>query len=293
MNVNFPNTIIVLLLVLSITTPTWSASSVPDKPQSVSISFGAEYASGNYGTDSTTRSVYMPLNVTWSPDKRFDVGVEIPFLYQSNSNVTTSLFNTSQSTVTAETTLRGGPGGNSGTVLQQPGGPGATSGSTGSDVSGLGDIILRAGYILHEENTSLPQVRMSVFVKTPTASESDGLGTGKFDFGGGLDLTKWYGDLHLTGEALYTYQGRVSGFDLQNYFSYTGGVGYLLWEKLEPMVLVKGATSPSGYSDALLEARGRILWSLNDTTLLDLYGSRGFSDSSPDYGGGVSVIYSF
>jgi hypothetical protein len=282
-----------LFFVVSVSTLSWSASSIPDKPQNASISFGTEYATGKYGTDSRTRSVYMPLTVTWSPNERFDVGVEIPFLYQSNSNVTTTLFNSSQSTPAAKTVLRGGPGGNGGMILQQQTSSTSITGSTESDVSGLGDVILRAGYILFEGNNALPQLRMSGFVKTPTASDSDGLGTGKFDFGGGLDLGKWYGDLHLTGEALYTYQGRVSGFDLKNYFSYTAGVGYQLLESLEPMVLVKGATAPSGYSRNLLEARGRILWSLSYRTTIDLYTSRGFSDSSPDYGGGISVIYTF
>lgn len=293
MTVNHLYVTVALVLAMISATPAWSVSSVPDKPQNASISLGAEFASGTYGTDATTRSVYMPLIATWSPNDRFDFGIEIPFLYQSSSNVTTSLFSTSQNTAAAQTTLRGGPGGNRTAILQQQTGTSAATGTAQSDVSGLGDIILRAGYVLLVEKSPLPQLRMSLFVKTPTAAASDGLGTGKFDYGGGLDLTQWFGDLHLTGEIQYTWQGKVSSFDLKNYFSYTAGVGYQLLESLEPMLLVKGATAPSGYSDNLLEARGRLIWSASDTTQLDLYGSRGFSDSSPEYGGGIAVIYSF
>jgi len=130
-------------------------------------------------------------------------------------------------------------------------------------------------------------------VKFPTANSSDGLGTGEFDAGAGLEATKWFGNLHLTGEGLYTWQGKADGFGLKNYFSYTAGVGYQLFERVEPMLIIKGATAPSSYSGNLLEARARIFWSITDTTALDLYGSRGIADNSPEYGGGLAVLYSF
>ncbi|MEI6208491.1 MAG: transporter [Desulfuromonadales bacterium] len=288
---------VALLLTMVCSNRVSAFSTVSEKPQTASVSFGAEFASGSYGTASTIRSVYMPLIATWSPHERFDIGIEVPFLYQNSSNVTTDLYRNSQSPTTAKTTASGGPGGGSGNYqLQQAGGVTTASTSSGlpnSDVSGLGDIVLRGGYILLFENNSMPQVRTSLFVKTPTASVSNGLGTGEFDFGGGFDLTKWFGDLHLAGEMLYTCQGRVSGFGLNNYVSYSGTVGYQITHSIRPMLVLKGATAPSIYSDDLLEARARINWALTDTTSLDLYGSRGISESSPDFGGGISVIYSF
>ena len=122
---------------------------------------------------------------------------------------------------------------------------------------------------------------------------SEGLGTGEFDIGVGIEATKWFGNLHLTAEGFYTYQGKADGFGLKNYFSYTTGVGYQLTKKIQPMLLVKGATAPSTYSGNLLEVRARVIWALTGTTSLDLYGSRGIADSSPEYGGGLAVIYSF
>jgi len=280
---------VALFLAIAFREPVSALSTTPDKPQTASISLGAEFASGTYGTDSTTRSVYVPLIATWSPNERFDVGIEVPFIYQSSSNVTSSLYSTSQSTTTTTAAAKGGPGGNSAAIL----GNSSASGSSSSDVSGLGDIILRLGVIALFEGDKAPQLRPSLFVKFPTASTSDGLGTGEFDFGVGVDASKWYGDLHLIGEGFYTWQGKADGFGLKNYFSYTAGVGYQLTKSVEPMLLVKGATAPSSYSGDLLEARARVIWSLTDTTMLDLYGSLGIADSSPDYGGGLSVIYSF
>lgn len=278
---------------MSIWTGSAGALSTPaEKPQSASISFGAEIASGTYGTETTTRSVYMPLIATWYPNDRCDIGIEIPFLYQNNANVTTNLYQTSQQ---GTTVTKGNPDGSSGPFQQSgAGGPGgkAATDSSGA-VSGLGDIILRFGTIVLFEGKATPQIRPSLFVKIPTASTDNGLGTGKFDAGIGVDLTKWLDDVHLLGEGYYTWQGKADGFALNNYFSYSGGVGYQLTGNFEPMVLVKGATAPSDYSSELLEVRIRAILSLSRSTFLDMFGSRGIADSSPEFGGGIAIIYSF
>jgi hypothetical protein len=275
------NAAVMLSLAIACATPAWALSTEPEKPQTASVSLGAEFASGSYGTGSTIRSLYLPLIVTWSPNDRFDLGVEVPFVYQSGSNVTTGLYNSAaaQNATAAKTTAKGGPGGN--------------GGSPGSGVSGLGDIILRFGAVALAEAAKLPQLRPSLVVKCPTADASAGLGTGAFDVGIGVEASKWFGNWQLIGEGFYTYQGKAAGFDLKDYFSYTAAVGHQLTDTLKPMLLLKGATAPSEASGGLLEARARLIWSLSGTTSLDLYGSRSLTGNSPDYGGGLSVIYSF
>lgn len=283
-----------LLLTAMWAEPLFALGTTPDKPQNASISLGAEYASGKYGTDKTTRSMYLPLIATWSPNERVDMGIEIPFLYQNNANVTTDLYRKNQQSTTA---AKGGPTGANGAFLQQgsggPGGSTASGDASDASVSGLGDIIVRLGAIALQEGVRAPRIRSSLFIKLPTANSSDGLGTGEFDAGIGVDLTKWYNDLHLLGEGVYVWQGRAAGFGLKNYFSYTAAVGYQLTADLEPMVMVTGATAPSDYSSELLELRVRLIWSLTGATTLDLFGSCGIADSSPDYGGGIALIYSF
>ncbi len=286
-------------LILSAPFSVMAASGTPEKPQTASISLGAEYASGKYGTDSRIQSYYMPLIATWSPSELFDIGVELPFIYQSSSQVTTSLYTVSQGSATTNSAVssatgaaaKGGPGGTSGGGQQT--GNGSTGNGVSSDVAGLGDIILRMGVIALKESTAFPQIRPNLAVKCPTADTSLGLGTGEFDFSAGLELTKWIGDLHLTGEGVFTYQGRAQGFDLKNYISYTAGVGYQVTDYFEPMFVVKGATPPSSYSSELLEMRIRAIWMLSSTTSLDLYASKGLTDNSPDFGGGITIGYSF
>lgn len=284
----------ILLLLLFSGNASWGEEIIGKQPVA-SVSIGVEYSSGSYNTDSKTRSVYIPLIASWYATERLDMSVELPFIYQSSSRVTTSLYQTAATTNSQTVARRGGPGGmmSTGTAAAGTATSYATSSRSNSAVSGLGDIILRAGYVLFFENSALPQVRPSIFVKTPTASISDGLGTGEFDFGGGFDVNKWLGSLRLAGEALYTYQGKVSGFGLKNYLSYTGIIGYQVTRSIQPMLIIKGATAPSYYSDDLLEARGRLYWDITPTTALDLFAAKGISKSSPDYSGGLTLIYSF
>lgn len=285
---------IALLLALTVSTSALASSALPvSETTTAALSLGAEFASGQYGTDSTVRSLYLPLIATWLPTERWDISIEIPLIYQTSSHVTTELYRSSQGTMTATAAAYGGPGGNSGGGSQLEAGSSSSSVSSASDVSGLGDILLRAGFIAHFEGSNTPQLRPSLFVKFPTASTKDGLGTGEFDAGIGVDASQWFGNVNISGEGVYTWQRKAAGFGLKNYASLTTGVGYQLTENVRPILILKGATAPSTYSDSLLEVRARVLWFLSNRTALDLYASRGLTESTPDYGGGMTVSYSF
>lgn len=284
------------VLVLSVSmfsAVSWSAD-LSGKEPAASISIGAEFSSGTYNSATTTSSLYIPLVVSWYPTERLDMSIEVPYVYQSSSQVTTSLYQNNAAVTSQQTVARrGGPGGMiSNTTSSTVGSTSSVNGNRHA-VSGLGDIILRTGYIPVFEQGNIPQLRASLFVKTPTASVSDGLGTGEFDYGGGFDLSKWFGDFHLAAETSYTWQGKIDGYGLKNYFSYTLVTGYQITRNLRPMLVLKGASAPSEFSDHLRELRARMVWNLTSRTSLDSFISRGLSDSSPDYGGGISAVYSF
>jgi hypothetical protein len=283
-----------IIFLLSFSNPSYCIE-LSEKPPVASFSIGAEYSSGNYDSDSTTRRTYVPLVFSLYPYERLDVSIELPFIYQNSSGTSAS------NTTTAKTVARGSSGSGasinagvpnvtllSNTVQNSP-----NTSTHNASVSGLGDIILRGGYILFVEENSMPQIRTSMLVKTPSASVSDGLGTGEFDFGAGLDLTKWFGSLRLAGEAVYNYQGKVAGWGLKNYLNYSCTVGYQATKSIQPMLVVNGASALSANSDDLLEVRGRIFWNISQITAIDIFASRGISSSSPDYAGGLALIYSF
>ena len=94
---------------------------------------------------------------------------------------------------------------------------------TNQSESGLGDITLKVGYILLPEKDYLPQVRPIAFVKFPTADKNKALGTGEFDEGFSVEVSKWFGDWNPFAEAGYTVQGKSSQLALKNYLAYNAG----------------------------------------------------------------------
>ena len=143
------------------------------------------------------------------------------------------------------------------------------------------------------EGESMPQLRPSLFVKCPTADKNANIGTGEFDMGLGLEASKWFGKINLMGELFYVYQGKADGWGLKNYLGYKAGVGYQLTDDIRPRLLVKGDSGSTDYGEVLFEARAQVVWSFSKTTALDLFVARGFTDSSPDFGSGISVVYTF
>ena len=285
---------IAILLFTAVLSSTGAHAAEEESFPTASVSLGVEYASGKYGTDITTDTVYMPLMVTWFPTPRLDVGAEIPFVYQSSSLVTTDIFRTPQVNGAAKAVARrGGPGGVGGNqAAASSNGAGAAEPAT----YGMGDIILRIGYVALVEGLRAPRIRPSLFVKFPTAStatERDGLGTGEFDAGAGVEMSKWFDDLIVTAEAFFNYQGKAAGMGLKNYASYTAGAGYQLTDRFLPLLLVKGASKPAEDATDLLELRAKGIYEITRKSGIEMYASKGITDSSPDYGGGVTMYYNF
>ncbi len=74
-----------------------------------------------------------------------------------------------------------------------------------TSTEGLGDIILKGGYDLLEEPEQPFNLSAVAKIKLPTANKDDGLGTGEFDEGVGLEASKrldsrwtFLGDLYYT-----------------------------------------------------------------------------------------------
>jgi hypothetical protein len=254
-----------------------------------SIGQGFEFSSGKYGTNTRTDTIYAPFTVMASPTDHLGLSLEIPFVYQSNGNVVSSL-------------TRGGVQGNKSMMLPAVGmsgmsgfGSGTSSSSPGMNQSqeGLGDITLRAGYVLVSENESMPQIRPTVFVKFPTADKNKSLGTGEFDEGAAVEISKWLGSWNPFVEVGYTVQGKSAQLALKNYMAYNAGVGYQVAESFRPILLVKGATSPADGASSLLEIRLKLKYQATTHTGIEGYLAKGITTNSPDYGTGISVFYDF
>jgi len=256
-----------------------------------SVGLGFEFASGSYGTGTRTESVYAPVTAAFYPNERIGFSVEIPFLYQSNGNVNTSVYSGPQG---GKTMMM--PAGNAmGNMGGSPGtGTGALSPANGQQSPyGLGDITLKAGYLLVVEGPVMPQVRPSLFVKFPTADSGKALGTGEFDGGLALELSRWLDKWNAFAEAGYTVQGKSARLPLRNYLTYNAGAAYQLTESFRPILYIKGATPPADNSSALLEVRLKLKYQATRHTGMEGYLAKGVTSNSPEYGSGLAVFYDF
>lgn len=241
-----------------------------------SVSLGFDFASGDYGTDQTTDSYRIPLTLGFTPTEQLDIALVIPYLYQNNRSTVPlggMRFSTHNSGTDTETGM-GGMGG------------GSTAVSTNDSQSGLGDITLTAGYILIPEAEKTPMLRPLVYAKLPTADEDKGLGTGAYDFGGGLSLAKGFGDWFAYAEALYIAPGSTSSFNPNNYWTYLASTSYRVTERLVYGIDLSGATSAFDASAEALEVQLEVNYWTSQRASVGGYVAKGLSDGSPDYGVG-------
>jgi hypothetical protein len=92
---------------------------------------------------------------------------------------------------------------------------------------------LRGRYYLLDEQGLVPTVAVTAKIKFPTANRDQGLGTGEFDEGLGMELSKKFGTA-WTGfvDVGYTNLGDPPDVDLHNQWNYDFGVGYYFSKQL-------------------------------------------------------------
>ena len=256
----------------------------------VTTSLGFEFASGDYGTGTRTQSVYAPLTVSVAPTQRLGFSLEIPFVYQSNSAVNTGVLLGSRGMMSGMqkgVAAMNGPQGSGGTMSS------GSSGNSGGAASGLGDITAKAGYVLVPEGELMPRVRPYLFVKFPTGDENKALGTGAFNEGGAVELSKQLGYWYTFAEAGYTFQGHSSVLSLKDYFTFDAGAGYAVTDRLLPMLVVKTSTSPIEGASGQLETRLKLKYLATPKISIDGYVGKGWTRSSADYVSGISVSYDY
>ena len=265
-------TVVLALAALLVAAPSFAAAA-----KQYALGLGVDFASGDYGTDTTTRSVRVPLTVDYFATDRLDFELIVPYLYQNNSN-----------TVFAGgmrfPTNRGGGGG---------GGMMPSGANASSSQSGLGDTTLTAGYLLQKESASLPAVRPLLYLKFPTGDKDKGLGTGEFDLGAGLGASKWFGPWYTFAEGRYIFQGSNSDLGLKDYATLEGEAGYRVTRRFLPSLDLWYSTAPSDAASDQVEARVKGKYWVADDVRLDGYLGKGLSNQAADFEAGVAVFYSF
>ncbi len=265
-----PATVALVLAALLVAAPSFAAAA-----KQYALGLGVDFASGDYGTDTTTRSVRVPLTVDYFATDRLDFELIVPYLYQNNSN---TVFAGGMRFPTG----RGGGGG-----MMQSGV------NASSSQSGLGDTTLTAGYLLQKESDTLPAVRPLLYLKFPTGDEDKGLGSGEFDLGAGIGASKWFGPWYTFAEGRYIFQGSNSTLGLKDYATLEGEAGYRMNRRFLPSFDLWYSTAPSDAASDQVEARLKGKYWVSDAVRLDGYLGKGLTSQAADFTVGGAVFYSF
>ncbi len=163
-----------------------------------------------------------------------------------------------------------------------------------SDADGIGDLRLKGKYYAIEETDDAPGVDLTGQIKFPTASENDGLGTGRFDAGVGTELFKKIGSFLTFGEIGVLFRDRPSGSTIKTTrLDYAGGIGYPFTERFTAYVSLEGSTKTNTGAEPPLEAVLSGTYKITETVSTNVFLLAGLTDGSPDYGGGVGLTLRF
>jgi hypothetical protein len=246
-----------------------------------SLSAGADYSSGKYGTDTTTDIWSVPVAAAYQTD-RWTFKLTVPYINISGAgNVIPGVGKVNNGNP------KGRGRGNGGGTTPVPGT--AASGSA----SGLGDITASAGYQLFASTDRTFGLDLTGKVKFGTADENKGLGTGKNDYGLSLDTYKVSGDWTAFGGVGWMKYGSSQYIQLKNGFNANIGADYKLGasDNIGAYYYYRERIADTGASQSELTA----YWNhkFNDSLRVQAYALAGFADGSPDYGVGASLKYSF
>lgn len=225
------------------------------------VSSGVDYSRGNYGAPTTSETWYVPVVAKYETGRML-YKLTIPYLRITNPSV--------------------GPDGE-----PLPGG-------CGSVEKGLGDTVASASFALLDGSRGDGLILdLTGKVKLPTADEENCLGTGKTDFSAQFDLTQAFGAVSGFATLGWKKFGDPSETDLQDPIFAT--LGFVT--RLAPATSVGAAydwrQKVIADGDEIQEFTLFLTQRLSPSWKVQLYALKGFSDASPDSGGGLLLSHSF
>lgn len=244
-----------------------------------SLGVGADYSSGNYGTDTTTKIFSVPVSARLNAGN-WSYKASLPWMrVEGDPNVVPGLG--SVVNLNPRGRGRGGLGGIGGDPVAEDG-----SGSA----SGIGDLRLAATYSF---DTGGPVgIDVTGNAKIATADEDKGLGTGANDYGIAVDLFRDFDGTVLFGGAGYTSLGDSTYIDVDSVLNANVGVSRRAGNgSIGAMYDWREAASAS--ADDRSEVTGFYSFPTGASTKMQVYATGGLSDGSPDWGAGVSLTAGF
>jgi len=225
-----------------------------------SVSLGAEYTQGDYGTSSTTKIWYFPITLGYETDQNL-VSITVPYLIVEG---------------TGNVVAAGGMG------MRR-----TTSNTNSTTETGLGDIVLTGSQKI--AGTATSRIDLTGKIKFGTADEDKNLGTGENDYAVQLDFAQRYNDNSLFGSAGYKILGDPPGTDYRNVFYGSVGLSRKLdaasTAGLEFFAQQAVLSGTDGQSELTLFLSNKP----DSRTKVTGYVLVGLANGSPDWGLGVAL----
>lgn len=232
-------------------------------PREIRLTVGSTYFTGHFQQEDRTSILYLPVSLKY---RQFPwiTRLTIPYLKMDGNTVIDIV------------------------------GDGETQTSRGR-AEGLGDIIFTQTYQYAPRIVPASVLNLSVKVKFPTASASKGLGTGKYDFSLQGRFIKKIGRHSPFLTLGYQFVGKLDDVQLNNRFYTSVGGSYQVHAQFQAGIMYqyKQASSNRRVSDQKMV--GFFSWKLtpDGRWLVDAYGLAGLTVSSPEFGGGLSISYTY
>lgn len=227
-----------------------------------SVSTGFDYSTGKYGGNTSTNILYVPVTGKMQFDNLF-LKLTVPFVSMSSAGDVIRGMGRVRNTTTTRTTTQ----------------------------SGLGDVVASAGYTVLEAGALMFDVVGKI--KFGTADAAKNLGTGANDYSAQLDGYYSLNKTTLFATAGYKVIGAPAGVSVNNITYGTLGLSHQTGDKTSVGVMLDAAQAISALSQGTSEMTVFVSNKISSTLKLQAYLLKGFSDSSPDLGGGLMITGMF
>jgi len=255
-----------------------------DDGSTIKVSAGFDYSTGKYGTSTTTDITQVPVTFGYDID-RWSFKLAVPYIHVSGAdNVIPGIGPVKNNNPHGRGKGNGNGGSQSGTTPVT---------ETNGSASGLGDVTAAATYEAYSNSAAQFGIDLTGKVKFGTADADKGLGTGKNDYGFSVDMYKGFGAWTLFGGVSYTWLGSSQYIQLNDVFGANVGASYKLDTHSSFGAYYDYREKASDTSFARNELTGYYAYKFASGWKAQAYVTKGFTDGSPDWGVGASVVYSF
>lgn len=232
-----------------------------DNHPTFTLSTGIDFTSGTYSGDVDIEDTYIPLTAT-ADYGHIAFRLTVPYLSISAPE---------------------------GTIFPPGGEPLPGSGALTTE-SGLGDIIGSVTFydVIRSQRLGLA-MDLTGKISFGTADEDKGLGTGESDYSVQADFYKFLDDFTLLSSVGYRFYGDPAELDLNDVFMASLGASYRFTSNVNGGLYFDFRESSIDGNDSIQELSVFVSRRVSENWRLHLYGLTGFTDSSPDWAGGVQV----